>query len=74
MAGTSALGMMIFDEFRPLDFLAGRPEVDPSRLGAFGMSMGSTKTWWLAALDPVCIWQSTFAASPISNRSFRLTI
>ncbi len=45
-------GMMIFDEFRALDFLAGRPEVDSSRLGAFGMSMGATKTWWLAALDP----------------------
>jgi hypothetical protein len=45
-------GMMMFDEFRALDFLAGRPEVDSSRLGAFGMSMGATKTWWLAALDP----------------------
>ncbi len=45
-------GMMMFDEFRALDFLAGRPEVDSTRLGAFGMSMGSTKTWWLAALDP----------------------
>jgi len=45
-------GMMIFDEFRALDFLTGRPEVDPSRLGAFGMSMGATKAWWLAALDP----------------------
>jgi dienelactone hydrolase len=45
-------GMMMFDEFRALDFLAGRPEVDPSRLGAFGMSMGATKAWWLAALDP----------------------
>ena len=45
-------GMMIFDEFRAFDFLAGRPEVDPSRLGAFGMSMGATKAWWLAALEP----------------------
>jgi hypothetical protein len=45
-------GMMMFDEFRALDFLAGRAEVDPTRLGAFGMSMGATKTWWLAALDP----------------------
>ena len=45
-------GMMIFDEFRALGFLAGRPEVDPTRLGAFGMSMGATKAWWLAALDP----------------------
>ncbi len=44
-------GMMMFDEFRALDYLAHRPEVDPQRLGAFGMSMGSTKAWWLAALD-----------------------
>jgi len=45
-------GMMMFDEFRALDFLASRPEVDPHRLGALGMSMGSTKAWWLAALEP----------------------
>ena len=45
-------GMMIFDEFRALSYLASRPEVDPERLGATGMSMGATKTWWLAALDP----------------------
>jgi hypothetical protein len=45
-------GMMMFDELRALDYLASRPEVDPKRLGAFGMSMGSTKAWWLAALDP----------------------
>jgi Abhydrolase family len=51
-------GMMMFDELRALDYLASRPEVDPHRLGAFGMSMGSTKSWWLAALDPrisICI-------------------
>jgi hypothetical protein len=51
-------GMMLFDEWRALNYLASRPEVDPKRLGAFGMSMGSTKSWWLAALDPrvgVCI-------------------
>ena len=45
-------GMMMFDEFRALDYLASRPEVDPKRLGAMGMSMGSTKAWWLAGLDP----------------------
>jgi dienelactone hydrolase len=45
-------GMMMFDEFRALSYLASRPEVDPQLLGATGMSMGSTKTWWLAALDP----------------------
>jgi hypothetical protein len=45
-------GMMMFDEFRALSYLAGREEVDPRRLGVSGMSMGSTKAWWLAALDP----------------------
>jgi dienelactone hydrolase len=50
--GQVLYGMMMFDEFRALDYLANRPEVDASRLGAFGMSMGSTKAWWLAALDP----------------------
>jgi len=45
-------GMMLFDEFRALSYLASRPEVDPASLGAFGMSMGATKVWWLAALEP----------------------
>lgn len=45
-------GMMMFDEFRALSYLASRSEVDPRRLGALGMSMGATKAWWLAGLDP----------------------
>lgn len=45
-------GMMMFDEFRALSYLSSRPEVDAGRLGAFGMSMGSTKAWWLGAVDP----------------------
>jgi len=44
--------MMLFDEFRAVDYLVSRPEVDPNRIGAFGLSMGATKAWWLAALDP----------------------
>lgn len=50
--GQVLFGMMLFDELRALDYLASRPEVDASKLGAFGMSMGATKAWWLAALDP----------------------
>lgn len=56
--GQVLFGMMMFDELRALDYLAGRAEVDPKRIGAFGMSMGATKAWWLAALDPrisVCL-------------------
>jgi Abhydrolase family len=44
-------GMMMFDELRAFDYLSRRPEVDPGRIGVFGMSMGATKAWWLAAAD-----------------------
>jgi dienelactone hydrolase len=50
--GQVLYGMMMFDEYRAFQYLASRPEVDPQRLGATGMSMGSTKAWWLAALEP----------------------
>lgn len=50
--GQVLFGMMMFDEFRALDYLASRPEVDGKNLAAMGMSMGATKAWWLAALDP----------------------
>ncbi len=50
--GQVLYGMMMFDEFRAVDYLVSRPEVDASRIGAFGLSMGATKAWWLAALDP----------------------
>jgi len=56
--GQVLFGMMMIDEFRAFDYLAHRPEVDAQRLGVLGMSMGSTKAWWLAALEPrvkVCL-------------------
>jgi len=44
-------GMMVYDSLRALDWLVARPDVDPSRIGTLGISMGSTMAWWLAALD-----------------------
>lgn len=49
--GRVLYGMMMFDEWQALNYLCTRPEVDSSRIGSFGISMGSTKSWWLAALD-----------------------
>lgn len=49
--GRVLFGMMMFDEWQALNYLCSRPEVDVNRIGAFGISMGSTKAWWLAALD-----------------------
>jgi dienelactone hydrolase len=51
-------GMMVFDSLRAFDYLRTRSEVDPSRIGTLGMSMGSTMAWWVAALEPrikVCV-------------------
>lgn len=45
-------GMMLFDELQAVTYLRSRVEVDPERIGTFGLSMGSLKSWWLAALDP----------------------
>jgi dienelactone hydrolase len=49
--GRTLWGMMLRDEQIALDYLVSRPEVDPARIGAQGMSMGSTRSWWLAAID-----------------------
>jgi len=51
-------GLMAYDSLRAVDYLTSRPEVDASRLGTLGLSMGSTMAWWLAALDErirVCV-------------------
>jgi len=50
--GRVLFGMMLFDEWQAFRWLAEHPLVDPDRIGVFGMSMGATKAWWLAALEP----------------------
>jgi len=49
--GRSLWGMQLRDEQIALDYLVSRPEIDSKRIGVEGMSMGSTRSWWLAALD-----------------------
>jgi dienelactone hydrolase len=49
--GRTLWGMMLRDEQIALDYLASRPEVDANRIGVQGMSMGSTRGWWLGAID-----------------------
>jgi dienelactone hydrolase len=49
--GRSLWGMQLRDEQIALDYLTSRPEIDAAKIGVEGMSMGSTRAWWLAAID-----------------------
>lgn len=50
-SGRILWGMMVYDSLRAIDYLLSRPDVDTERLATLGMSMGSTMSWWVAALD-----------------------
>ena len=50
-AGFTWAGVMYWDDIRTVDYLVTRPEVDPSRIGCVGLSMGGLRTIHLAALD-----------------------
>lgn len=49
--GGSLIGDMLNDHAAALTYLLGREDVDPARVGAFGMSMGCTLSFWLGAVD-----------------------
>lgn len=49
--GKSLFGQMLCDHAAALTYLASRPDVDSERIGAFGISMGCTLSYWLAAMD-----------------------
>jgi dienelactone hydrolase len=49
--GTAMWGMMVYDSLKALEYLRSRPDVDAGRIVALGMSMGSTMSTWVSALD-----------------------
>lgn len=49
--GRTLFGEMLNDLGGALDLLAAQPGLDQARIGAFGISMGATLAFWLAALD-----------------------
>lgn len=49
--GRTLWGKTLRDDLMALDYLASRPELDPKRIGVTGISMGSTRAWWIMALD-----------------------
>jgi len=51
-AGITWPGVMLWDDLRTVDYFSARPEVDASRLGCVGLSVGGYRSFLLAALDP----------------------
>lgn len=49
--GKGLFAQMLCDHAAALTYLASRPDVDPARIGAFGISMGCMLSYWLAAMD-----------------------
>ena len=51
LLGRNTATYRVWDGMRAIDYLAGRPEVDPQRIGCTGISGGGTLTSYLMALD-----------------------
>ena len=66
-AGFTWPGLIFWDDIRTVDYLCTRPEVDPTRIGCVGLSVGAWRANHLTALDDrikagvaVC-WLTSFA-------------
>ena len=51
MLGRDMSAFMTYDDISGTDFLASLPQVDKSRIGCMGCSMGAYRAWMLAALS-----------------------
>ncbi len=60
--GYTPAGVECWNGIRGLDYLAGRPDVDPARLAVTGISGGGAATFWIAAAD-----DRVRAAAPVSG-------
>jgi dienelactone hydrolase len=61
-AGYTPAGVECWNAVRALDYLESRPEVDPDRIVATGISGGGVVTFWVAAAD-----DRVKAAAPVSG-------
>ena len=52
VVGRRLMGLEIWREMKVIDYLQSLPEVDPERIGFYGLSQGGTMTLWLTPLEP----------------------
>lgn len=50
--GKSLAGQMLGEQAAAFDWLASRPDIIADRIAVFGISMGATFSYWLAATEP----------------------
>jgi dienelactone hydrolase len=62
--GYTPAGVECWNGIRGLDYLAGRPDVDPQRMAVTGISGGGAATFWIAAAD-----ERVRVAVPVSGLS-----
>jgi dienelactone hydrolase len=60
----------VWDLWRTIDYLQSRPDVDPTRLGMIGFSMGGIETWLAASVDE----RIKVAVPAIAVQSFRWSL
>jgi cephalosporin-C deacetylase-like acetyl esterase len=63
-AGYTPAGVECWNGVRAIDYLLGRDDVDPERLGVTGISGGGAATFWIAAAD-----ERVRCAVPVSGMS-----
>ncbi|MCX5632071.1 MAG: prolyl oligopeptidase family serine peptidase [Phycisphaerae bacterium] len=52
--GRSLAGERVWDAMRCIDYLYSLPQVDKTKIGCAGLSIGGEMTMWLAAMDERC--------------------
>jgi dienelactone hydrolase len=50
--GKSLAGQMLGEQSSALGWLSSRTDIDATRIGVFGLSMGATLGYWLTAVEP----------------------
>ncbi len=61
-AGFTPAGVECWNAIRGIDYLQSRPDVDPDRIGATGISGGGAATFWISAAD-----ERVKASAPVSG-------
>lgn len=52
LAGRSYMGLLVYEVMRAVDYLETRSDVDGTRIGVTGFSLGGAMAWYAAAADP----------------------